>query len=143
MKISDKDSILLYKTKSLLLCCLLTSCWMGLAAGCSDDAAREIMPVTISAPEAFESDGMKWRREARLGPSDTRILSRFFETNPSMVDSPIMKGVPSVYHGTSHRRRFYWIKGTASEPVWVCVHFERGAFQLLEGVGSPYGNRRN
>ena len=113
---------------------------IGITASCSGDAASEITPVEIQPPEMFKFDGVNWQREDSLGNSDTHLLSRYFEMNPSMSDSPILEGTPTVYHGTKNRRRFYWIRGTATQPNWICVHFEKRAFQLLEGQGNPYQN---
>lgn len=129
-----------YKRVYFLFHCLLPFVGIVLAAGCSEDVASEIIPVTIQPPEVFEFNGVKWRREDSLGQSDTRLLSRYFTMNPSMIDSPIMEGTPTVYHGARNRRRFYWVSGTATQPIWLCVQYEKGAFQFLEGHGSPYGN---
>ncbi|MFK7777020.1 MAG: hypothetical protein QM501_02705 [Gimesia sp.] len=109
-------------------------------AGCSGGDSSEIVPITIQSPEVFEFEGMKWRREDSLGQADTKLLSRYFKMNPSMIDNPVLEGTPSVYHGVRNRRRFYWVKGTANQPIWLCVQFEKGTFQLLEGRGNPYEN---
>ena len=107
---------------------------------CSKNASSEITPVEIQPPEVLELNGVNWRRADSLGASDSNLLSRYFEMNPSMVDSPTMKGPPTVYHATKKRRRFFWVRGTATEPIWVCVHFAKHEFQLLEGQGNPYQN---
>lgn len=118
---------------------LTTGIWLlMLLAGCAGEPAVEFSPVVIQPPEVFESDAVKWRREDRLGDSDTRLLSRYFQQNPSLIDSPAFTGVPILFHGTKHRRRFYWIKETAGKPTWVCVQYARGRFHFLEGNGNPY-----
>ena len=113
---------------------------IGISASCSEDSASEITSGEIQPPEVLKLNGENWRRENSLGTSDSNLLSRYFELNPSMVDSPAMKGSPTIYHATKNRRRFFWIKGTASEPIWVCVHFAKRRFQFLEGKGNPYQN---
>ena len=67
---------------------------------CSKNASSEITPVEIQPPEVLELNGVNWRRADSLGASDSNLLSRYFEMNPSMVDSPTMKGPPTVYHAT-------------------------------------------
>jgi|GEM_PF-1971732 len=141
MKYSFYESSSAYKRVFVFFRCLLPFVGIVLAAGCSGDVASEIIPVTLQPPEVFEFNRVKWRREDSLGQSDTRLLSRFFKMNPSMIDSPVLEGTPTVYHGTRNRRRFYWVSGTATQPLWLCVQYKKGAFQLLEGHGSPYGNR--
>lgn len=111
---------------------------IGLTASCSEDTSIESSPAEIQPPEKFKVDGVNWLQADSLNKSDTKLLSRFFEMNPSMIDSPILEGTPTVYHGTKNRRRFYWIGATATQPIWACIHFEKGAFQILEGHGSPY-----
>ncbi|QDT96943.1 hypothetical protein V144x_24140 [Gimesia aquarii] len=126
----------------MLVCkTVLLSTVIGMATSCSGNVANEPTPIEIHPPEVFEIDGTNWQREDSLGKSDTKLLSRYYEKNPSMIDSPLFKGAPTVYHGTKNRRRFYWIGGTATEPIWVCVHFENGAFQLQDGQGNPYQNK--
>lgn len=110
------------------------------SSSCSENASSELSPVEIQSPEVFKFDGVNWRREDSMSKSDTNLLSRYFEMNPSMIDSPILEGTPTVYHGTKKRRRFYWIRGTTTEAAWVCVHFEKGVFQLIEGNGDPFLN---
>lgn len=109
-----------------------------LLTGCAGEPAVEVSTVLVQNPALFESDSVKWRREDQLGDSDTRILSRYFQQNPSLIDSPAFTGVPAVFHGTKQRRRFYWIKETAGHPTWVCVQYASGRFQFLEGNGNPY-----
>jgi len=111
---------------------------IGLTASCSEDASSELSLVEIQPPEMFNFDGVNWRQAKSLSNSDTKLLSRYFKMNPSMIDSSILEGTPMVYHGTKNRRRFYWIGGTATQPIWLCVHFEKGTFQILEGHGNPY-----
>lgn len=136
-----KSSMMYFsKVTSVLIHYLLAFCSIGLVTGCVGETHHEILPETIQPPETFTSDEVKWRREDQLGKSDASILSYYFQKFPSMIDSPTLEGTPTVYHATKKRRRFYWIKGTTDQPVWACVHFDKGGFQYLEGQGSPYKN---
>ena len=96
------------------------------------------MPAEVVYPETFTAAGFNWSREQDLGSSDSRLLTRYFETNPSLAESPAFQGLPAVYHGTRNRRRFYWIQVTSESRTWVCLQYNQGRFQFLEGTGSPW-----
>ncbi|WP_339734618.1 hypothetical protein [uncultured Gimesia sp.] len=109
--------------------------------GCAPESGEQPELVELSYPETFTATGINWRREQKLGPSDSRLLTRYFRGNPSLADSPAFQGRPAVYHGTQNRRRFYWIQGTVAQCVWVCVQYDRRRFQFLEGTGTPWRDK--
>lgn len=114
-----------------------------ISTSCTEDNVSETSAVKIQHPDVVEIDGVKWQRESSLGAADTKLLSRFFELNPSMGDSPNLTGSPTVYHATKKRRRFFWINESATEPIWTCIAFSNGKFHLQEGQGSPYQDTSN
>ncbi|QDT89266.1 hypothetical protein [Gimesia algae] len=121
----------------LLIGCLLMGCLLT-GGGCAEERTTLSVAPRFEAPETFKADGLNWQREAGFSGSDAAVLSRFFQLQPGMQGSPAVAGIPVIYHGIQNRRRFYWIQGTAEEPLWSCVQFHRGRYQLLEGTGNPY-----
>lgn len=105
---------------------------------CSGEGTDQKSPTIVAPPAVLEIDGGQWQRETAIGKSDGDLLAHYFKANPSMVGSPELQGTPEVYHGTHHKRRFYWIKHQTNQTVWTCVAYQDGLFYLSQGQGSPF-----
>lgn len=114
------------------LYCLVSVC------GCTSESGEQRKPAKVDCPETFSAAGVNWIREQKLGSSDSRLLTHYFEANPSLADSPAFQGAPAVYHGTRNRRRFYWTQETCESPTWVCLQYDQGRFLFLEGTDCPW-----
>ena len=126
---------LLFVRRHLVLHFLLATV---LLTACSGDEADQKSPTIVDPPAILEIDGIQWQRETSMGKSDGDLLAHYFKANPSMVGSPELQGIPEVYHGTHHKRRFYWIKHQTNQTLWTCVAYQDGSFHLSQGQGSPF-----
>lgn len=107
-------------------------------AGCTPDESASSDSLTVVAPAELVLNGAKWQKEASINESDQNLLSKYFRANPSLIDSPDLHGTPDVYHGAQKQRRFYWIHPMADQTRWMCLEYQDGGFELLEGEGNPY-----
>ncbi|HAH45917.1 MAG TPA: hypothetical protein DCM07_13895 [Planctomycetaceae bacterium] len=83
----------------------------------------------MEAPDELIINGATWQREPSVGNSDGKLLSHYFQLNPSMVGSPELPGTLETCHGARNRRRFYWINQRVEKTAWTCVEYKEGAFQ--------------
>ena len=125
----------IFLTRLTLLFLLLG---LSTTAGCTSDESSSSESLPVEAPAELLLNGKKWQKEVSINQSDQNLLSQYFQANPSLIDSPDLHGTPDVYHGAQNKRRFYWVHPMAERTRWICLEYQNGGFELLEGEGNPY-----
>lgn len=107
-------------------------------AGCStgDEDSPERIPA--ETPQQLMIEGHNWTRKASVSSPDEKLLSGWFQQNPSVADNPLVQGQPTPYeYGSS--RRFYWVSAADSRLDWFYVEFQENRFVTAgEGQGEPF-----
>ena len=112
---------------------------IGLAsAGCGGSGAELVEAPKLDHPESFADTEKTWTLKSDMETTDEEALTQFFQSHSTFQGSTDFEGPPTMYISGTTDRRFYWLRGTTVEPVWSCVHFEDGDFQITEGSGNPF-----
>ncbi|MFK7822114.1 MAG: hypothetical protein AB8G99_25680 [Planctomycetaceae bacterium] len=110
-----------------------------LASGCSSDSsAIDDSETTFSTPAEFEEANVAWAKTDALEDSDTEQLTEYFTDNPSVSENPLVEGDPFVYTSSDGTKRYYWVRGGATDAEWFCLEFDDYDVEMLSGLGEPF-----
>ena len=96
--------------------------------------------VVHEPPTEFSEAGQKWTRStSSVSKSDNTQIGKFFERNPSLLDSPEWTGEPAKYVNSQSKSkiRFYWFGGSSERPTWSALEIDGGSLRELSGEGYP------
>ena len=115
-------------------CALLVS-----LSGCfsSEDSSPVSVGQDDPAPLQIKEGQHTWTREGLPGEEQKKLLEVYLNDNSTIVENPLIKGIPSLYTNEENHTRFYWFQRNADRVNWLYIEFDKNQFVSLDEGLTP------
>ncbi len=105
--------------------------------GCSSDEKTSITEPETFLPQKVTDQGQVWNKKGKPDEKQQKLLEKYLKKNSTLVENPLIKGIPHLYSNEESQIRFYWFNKIKEQINWIYIEFQENEFNGLNEGLSP------